>query len=405
MASRLRGLTLAGTGASAAAVIIAVAVLTSATSASTPEKIDAGTHTCTTDGSGFCAGQTHELGTVPVSVVVTGKAPITGTTVQTIDADQFTATSFRVRAFKANGSALTNATITYSYAAFSGPAPTPTPTVSDSPTVTTSPPPPGGFPDATTTGVPAGTVLTVVNGDITVDTPGMVIDGKDIRGCVLVRVPGVVIKNSRVSCPNASNAVSSFDGVYDGTPLTIQDTEVTCLDGPGTAIGDTHIRALRLDVHGCENGFDLDMNIDVEDSYVHDLYNTATNHLDDIQFGIGHCPCTGGTYIPGALDVTIRHNTLYSRGLDHTDGTSAIISNRSGADTNILIDNNLMAGGAYTLYCEQDGTTGVNYRVTNNHFSTVFHPTVGFYGISTDCSDETQSGNVIHETGQLITLE
>jgi hypothetical protein len=405
--TRRRVVLLASAGATVAALTAALLVARSA-DGSSPATIDAGTHTCTTDGSGFCAGQTHDLGTVPVSVVATAKAPITGTTVQTLDTDSFTAVTFRVRAFKANGSALTNAAISYSYAAFSGPAPTPSPTpstsASSSPTVTTSPPPPASFPDASNTGVPAGTVLTVVNGDMTIDTAGTVVDGKDIRGCVTVTVPGVVIKNSKVSCPNAANAVSSFDGVYSGTPLIIQDSEVTCLDGPGTAIGDTHIVALRVDVHGCENGFDLDMDIDIADSYVHDLYNTATSHSDDIQFGIGHCPCSGGSYIPGALDVTIRHNTLYARGVDGTDGTSAIISNRSGADTNILIDNNLMAGGAYTLYCEQ-GSTGINYRVTGNHFSTVFHPTVGAYGPSTDCSDETQSGNVIHETGQPITLQ
>ena len=49
-------------------------------------------------------------------------------------------------------------------------------------------------------------------------------------------------------------------------------------------------------------------------------------------------------------------------GADGAFGTSAIISNRGG-DTNILIENNLLAGGAYTLYCEQNAN-GVNYRVT-----------------------------------------
>jgi hypothetical protein len=149
--SRLRGLTLAGSGASAAAVVIAVAVLTSATSASTPETVDAGTHACTTDNSGYCAGQTHELGTVPVSVVVTAKAPIGGSgTVQTIDADSFTTATFRVRAFKANGSALSNSAITYSYAVFSGPAPVPSSTAPTSPSDTSSPSP------SDTTTAPAG---------------------------------------------------------------------------------------------------------------------------------------------------------------------------------------------------------------------------------------------------------
>lgn len=63
-----------------------------------------------------------------------------------------------------------------------------------------------------------------------------------------------------------------------------------------------------------------------------------------------------------------------------------------------------MAGGAYTLYCDRDAT-GTSYRVIDNHFTARFKSTVGFYGISTDCSDETQSGNVIHETGRPLQLD
>ena len=96
--------------------------------------------------------------------------------------------------------------------------------------------------------------------------------------------------------------------------------------------------------------------------------------------------------------MTIRHNTIYGMGADGSFGTSAIISN-PGGDTNVLIENNLLAGGAYTLYCEQ-GAKGVNYRVLNNHFSQRFSSKVGYYGPTTDCSDETQSGNVYHETGR-----
>jgi hypothetical protein len=69
----------------------------------------------------------------------------------------------------------------------------------------------------------------------------------------------------------------------------------------------------------------------------------------------------------------------------------------------VLIENNLFAGGAYALYCEQDAR-GVNYRVVDNHFSRKFSSRVGYYGPSTDCSDETQSGNVYHETAEPLKL-
>ena len=144
-----RVLAVAGTAVLATAAAVAAFVLPGG--ASSPDKIDAGTHACTTDGSGYCAAQSHDLGAVPVSVVATAKAPIAGAgTVQTLDADQFTAATFRVRAFKANGSALANSPIIYSYAAFSGPTPSPSSTPPSSPTDTASPSP------SDTTTAPAG---------------------------------------------------------------------------------------------------------------------------------------------------------------------------------------------------------------------------------------------------------
>jgi hypothetical protein len=261
------------------------------------------------------------------------------------------------------------------------------------------------YPDATCTGVPAGIALIVVNGDMTISTANTTISGKDIRGCVEVTAPGVIIKNSKITCTHATpDVVSSADGAYSGTPLTVQDSEISCGNTSGTAVGDTNIVTYRLNIHSCENGYDIDANVDVEDNYIHDLYNSAESHTDGIQFASGHyVSATNHSIVTGVLGVTINHNTILSRGSNGTDTTSAIISNRGG-DTNVLIQSNLLAGGAFTLYCEQSAT-GSNYRVLNNHFSTIYHPTVGAYGPSTDCSDETQSGNVYHESGQALHLD
>jgi hypothetical protein len=261
------------------------------------------------------------------------------------------------------------------------------------------------FPDATCTGVPAGTILTAVSGDMTITEANTVIDSKDIKGCVNVQAEGVTIRRSKITCDHAMpDVVSSADGVYSGTPLIIEDSEITCNDTVGTAVGDTNISTYRLNIHGCENGYDLDANIDIEDNYIHDLYQSAATHTDGIQFANGHyVSVTNHAIIPGSANITINHNTIYSKGVDGTDTNSAIISNRGG-DTNVLIQNNLLAGGGYTLYCEQ-GATGINYRVIGNHFSTIYHPKVGAYGPAVECSDETQSGNVYHESGQALNLE
>ena len=115
-------------------------------------------------------------------------------------------------------------------------------------------------------------------------------------------------------------------------------------------IGEANVTARRLDISGCENGLDINQNITVEDSYIHDLYNSAEAHTDGIQFATGHY--VNGQLASGVVNVTIRHNTIYGMGADGSFGTSAIIDHSFGGNTNILIDSNLLAGGAYTLYCE-----------------------------------------------------
>jgi hypothetical protein len=238
------------------------------------------------------------------------------------------------------------------------------------------------YPDATCTGVPVGAQLAVVTGNMTISTANTVIDGKDIRGCVSVKAPGVVIRRSHISCADFF-VISSFGADYSGAGLVVEDTEIDCRDGPGTGIGDDDVTARRLNIHGCENGFSMDSNLDVRDSYIHDLWNGGASHTDGIE-------------LEGGTNITIMHNTIYGG-----SGTSAIITNPTRM-SNVLISDNLMAGGAYTLYCPRDSSTDV--RVLRNHFSTKFYPTGGAYGPWDACDKVAQrSDNVWDGTGQPVT--
>jgi hypothetical protein len=229
--------------------------------------------------------------------------------------------------------------------------------------------------------------LTVHDGDLEIGRANTVIDGQNIRGCVLVNAPGVVIRRSKMNC------VYSSADTYSGAAVVLEDVEIDCGNSTGTtAAGDYNFTIRRANIHSCENGFDIDGRVIIQDSYIHDLlrYDAATD------------PHTDGAQItPVGSDITIVHNTIYAG-----DGTSAIISPNvaDGVVSNVLIQDNLMAGGAYTLYCQQDGA-GNNYRVVNNHFSTILYPDVGSFGPWTECEDEVQvTGNVFHETGRPVSL-
>ena len=74
----------------------------------------------------------------------------------------------------------------------------PSPTPTTTPTTPPSSPPVAGNvqPNADNTGVPAGTVLTVYNGDLTITTAGATYSGLDIHGYLRIQAPNVTVKNS-----------------------------------------------------------------------------------------------------------------------------------------------------------------------------------------------------------------
>jgi hypothetical protein len=257
------------------------------------------------------------------------------------------------------------------------------------------------FPSASCTGVPAGTQLTTVSGDLRVSTNNTIVDSKNVTGCILVEATGVTIKNSRAACVWANNTAAQTPA---NGPVTVQDSEINCgnVDGGGhfgTGVGPQNLSMLRVNIHGCENGASVDRNFILRDSYVHDLFHGPTTHTDGIETG---SPST---------NLTFDHNTIYAfnTGCAYPNsgtcnGTSALNILTDGTTVaDVVISNNLMAGGAHTLYCPIPSTARMS--ITGNHFSTIYSPNVGEYDASQDCTGETWSGNVHHESGRTIIVD
>jgi hypothetical protein len=144
-------------------------------------------------------------------------------------------------------------------------------------------------------------------------------------------------------------------------------------------------------VHGCENVVWAEHNVVIRDSYLHDPVNydpSRDPHTDAIQMPTN------------ASNITIDHNTVYGNYVNQGSfGNSAIMT--GGSTSNVTIDDNLLAGGGYTVYCNQPGK-GSNYKLINNRFSTKYVSTVGAYGPDDECSDETAYGNAYYESGQPV---
>lgn len=284
---------------------------------------------------------------------------------------------------------------------------TPPPTATATPTATTGPPTPGpttttptptaaptgcvadpgrcGYPDAASTG-PSGTLVPVV-GTVQLSTPGMTYQDRAVAGCIEVKAPDVTIKNVSVRCLSGGYAIDYYvaDPAAPGT-LTIEDVSVDCGNRLATAIGEMRLVVRRVEVTGCEHGFDLDYRATLTDVWCHDL-------ADQVMFPDGHTDCVIGQMY---YDVTISHSTLLPGAI-----TTSAVEGDCGTCGSIVrtgwsVTNNLMSGGAYTLYCTHRSTE-VGSVVSGNRFGT------GAYGYATSCdAGVAWSGNVDDATGAAL---
>lgn len=258
-----------------------------------------------------------------------------------------------------------------------------------------------GFPDVETTGptVPESE-LQVVNGNVNLTTNGQVYQNRDVRGCVDVNASNVTLRNVKITCPQNRGAI----GAFNAPGLVVEDSEIDFSQAfDGWALGTSNQRWTRVFFHGGVNQDCVTFgdNITIEDSLCSlgpdandDGWADSTgfcnnpNHFDGFQ----------GTFTP--RNAVIRHNTIRNP----CRQTSAIIVGHVTANTPVItVENNLMAGGGYTLYCE-DLNQGVPMVVRDNRFSRVFFPNGGWAGPTTSCNKPwvTALGNVWDDTGAAL---
>lgn len=230
-----------------------------------------------------------------------------------------------------------------------------------------------GYPDATNTGVPAGTTLTN-SGCVTVNTNGATIQNLNITDCnITVNANNVTIKNVKIS------GCTYYPIDYSGyTGLVVQDTEINSTCEQTTAgMSFDNYTAIRMHVHGSADGFKGNNNVDIQDSYIHDLWVTADSHNDGIQ-------STGGS------NVTLTHNTF-------DVGTGGVCVQFGSSDSGWNVSDNLFHCNGWMI----NGGTSVNSSsFTNNRFARVS----GGYGpASFSGSNVTWTGNYWDDTGAAIT--
>lgn len=258
------------------------------------------------------------------------------------------------------------------------PAPTATPTAAPAalaPLSVTSVP--SSFPDASTTGPRAGHSLQA-SGSLTITQDGAVISDLDINGCVNVQAMNVVISDVRIRCSSTYGI-----NVKSGS-VTVQHSE---LDGTGAvhvAVVGSNYTLSYVNIHDIEDGPRLGDNVTIEDSYIHDLFRTATSHNDAMQ-------------TTGATNITIRHNSIVPATNGDPMNAAIMIGSEFNPLRDMLIEGNYLNGGNYTILARAD-LDGNNIIVRNNAFGHDYR--YGAYRGATGMTKE--ASNIYADTRALI---
>src|SRR3954470_19108890 len=236
-----------------------------------------------------------------------------------------------------------------------------------------------GFPDATNTGVPAGTPLRRVDGTVTLSTPGQVYSGVEVHGNIHVLADNVTIEKVRV-ITNADYAIDLAYGDAHPSGTVVRDVEIDMQgqeDGKGISFD--NYTATRIWFH---NGLDC--------AHAGDNVTITDSFCDMPKLSAGSSAHADGFQSDGGGNFIFRHNTIRNP----NGQTSAILMSTNTAPIDrVVIDNNLMSGGGYTVYCGTDeGGVATHTTYTNNVISKEFFPKGGYYGATTKCDKVDVAG-------------
>jgi hypothetical protein len=232
-------------------------------------------------------------------------------------------------------------------AAAPAPAPAPAPAAAPAPAPVEAPAPTNataasGAPGSSNTGVPAGTTLTVHNGDLNVTAAGTVIDGMDIRGLVKISAPNVEIRNSIIRGRALTGVAPLINNLGGHAGLKIVDTELFPSIASPYAMGiyGYNFSATRVNIHGVIDSVHLTGgNVAIDQSWLHDNLHYASD------------PNHGGT--PSHDDsVQIQRGSNISITNSHLSGShsaAVMITQDTGAVSNFTFTGNYANGGGCTV--------------------------------------------------------
>jgi hypothetical protein len=267
-----------------------------------------------------------------------------------------------------------------------------------------------GYPDATNTGVPAGTTLKTVPGDVssgpgwsysaatgttTVTGKGAVLNGLSMTGNLDVKATGVTISNDKVIT----------DGTYGISLRHASGVTISNSDISGQNATSGRVNYAIDDIYGDSTGLVI-KNSDISDwrvGFNGDAGQLTGNYIHDPGFISGDH--TDGIYDPeGTTQLTLSDNTI----LNSLGQTCAIIvQTATGVPvSNLTVTGNFLGGGGYAIYAGGAQNDSTNMKFSNNRFSQQYFAKSGQFGpvaqYQAAGSGNTWTGNIWDTTGATV---
>jgi hypothetical protein len=271
-----------------------------------------------------------------------------------------------------------------------------------------------GFPDATNSGVPAGTRLTEVpvqatsgpgwawnasTHTVNVTTNGVTITGLHISGILNIQANNVTVNKVQVSSSGDFFGIS----LRHTKDVTIENSTI---GGTSRTMG--RVGSAIHDVYDDSTGMLIkDNNIFSFKTAIQVTTGTITgNYIHDTGF-------VEGDHTNGILDIgttqplTIRDNTI----LDDQNQTDAVsLGATTGPGMPVakkVVENNLLGGGSYTIYGgATHGNATSDIVIKNNVFSQLYFPKSGMWGpvayFDTAGTGNVWTGNTWDTTGAVV---
>lgn len=226
-------------------------------------------------------------------------------------------------------------------------------------------------PDATSTGVPAGTPLTRHDGDLVITTPGTVVDALDVHGVVRVEADDVVIRNSRIRGRAATVPTPLVSNELGARNLRVIDTEIAP-DSPSAyfdGVRGWNFTLERVNIHDVIDAAHIyGPHVRIASSWFHENvhlerdpnFGGEPSHDDSIQIQGGHDIQVVDTRIEGAYNVGVmitqdvgvtRDVQLIGNWLDGGGCTVNVAEKGRGPIADLVLSNNRFGGSSRLADC------------------------------------------------------